>query len=116
VATKKQVEAKLRELIRRLEDAGGSAQGQLAEALPNARVIQIEVPDLDARYWTELAHGRLGTLRTGASDGWDMRVTADADDLIAMIDGNRNLLTSYLTGRIRMQASATDLMALRKLM
>ena len=116
MATKRQVEAKLRELIRRLEDAGGSAQGQLAKALPNARVIQIEVPDLDARYWIELAHGRLGTLRTGASDGWDIRVTADADDLIAMIDGSRNLLTSYLIGRVRVQASATDLMALRKLM
>ena len=116
MATKKQVEAKLRELIRRLDEAGGGAQGHLARALPNARVIQIEVRDLDAHYWTELANGRLGNLRTGARDGSDIRVTADADDLIAMIDGDRNLLTSYLTGRIKVRASASDLLALRRLM
>jgi hypothetical protein len=33
-----------------------------------------------------------------------------------MIDGNRNLFSSYLAGHIRVQASISDLMALRKLM
>ena len=116
MATRKQVEAKLRELIRRLEGASGQAHEQLARALPKTRVIQMEVPDLDALYWTELTDGRLGKLRLGLSDGWDMRVTADSDDLIAMIDGDKNLFTSYLLGNIKVQASLSDLMALRRLM
>ena len=110
------MEAKLRELIRRLEQAGDEPQRQLAKALPESRTIQIEVPDVDGRYWTELAGGRLGTLHAGAKDGSDIRVVADSDQLIAMIDGNKNLFTSYLVGRIRVQASLSDLAALRKLM
>jgi hypothetical protein len=116
VATRKQVEAKLRELIRRLDEAGGQAHGQLARALPETRVIQMEVPDLHALFWTELLDGRLGKLRLGARDGWHMRITADSDDLIAMIDGDKNLFTSYLAGHIKVQASLSDLMALRRLM
>jgi hypothetical protein len=116
VATRKQVEAKLRELIRRLDEAGDQAQDQLAKALPQARAIQMEIPDIEAWYWTELADGRLGKLHTGARERWDMRVTANSDDLIAMIDGNKNLFTSYLAGHIKVQASLSDLMALRRLM
>ena len=116
MATRKQVEGKLRELIRRLDDAGPEGQRQLAKALTEPRVIQMDLPDLDASYWTELAKGRLGALHAGARDGADIRVTADSDDLIAMIDGNRNLFLSYLAGHIKVQASVSDLMALRKLM
>jgi hypothetical protein len=116
VATRKQVEAKLRELIRRLDQAGPEAHRQLAKALPEPRTIQMDLPDLDASYWTELADGRLGTLHAGIRDRSDIRVTADSDDLVAMIDGNRNLFMSYLAGHIKVQASVSDLMALRKLM
>ena len=115
MATKKQVEGKLRELIRRLDQAGDEQQRQLAGALPDPRVIQIDVPDIEALYWTELADGKLRALHAGARDEWDMRVTADSDLLIAMIDGNRNLLTSYLAGHVKVQASLSDIMALRKL-
>jgi SCP-2 sterol transfer family len=117
VATRKEVEAKLRELIRRLDQAGYEPQRQLAKALPQSRIIQIEVPDVDGRYWTELAGGKLKAVHAGAAkDGSDIRVTAASDHLIAMIDGNKNLFTSYLAGHIRVRASLSDLAALRKLM
>ena len=116
MATKKDVESKLRELIDRLGRAGPEAHGQLARALPEARVIQMEVSEPQASYWTELSGGKLGKLHAGKSPDPDIRVTAKAEDLIAMIDGNRNLFSSYLAGHIRVQASISDLMALRKLM
>ena len=116
MATKKDVESKLRELIGRLDRAGPKAHGQLAQALPDARVIQMDVSEPQASYWTELSGGKLGKLHTGKAPDPDIRGTAGADDLIAMIDGNRNLFSSYLAGHIRVQASISDLMALRRLM
>jgi predicted lipid carrier protein YhbT len=116
VATKKDVESKLRALIQRLEDAGNEARGTLTRALPVARRIQMDVPDLDASYWTELEAGKLGPLHTGAASDPDIRLTAKSDDLIAMIDGKRNLFTAYLAGDIRVKASVSDLMALRRLL
>ena len=110
------MESKLRELIQRLDEAGTDAQGSLARALPQARVIQMDVSDLGATYWTQLQGGRLGPLHAGDAPDPDIRVTAEGDDLIAMIDGNKNLFTSYLAGHIRVQASLSDLMALRKLL
>jgi len=116
VATKKDVESKLRGLIGRLGSAGKEAQGQLAQALPEPRVIQMDLSDLDTSFWTELARGELGPLHSGPTEDPDIRVTAKSDDLIAMIDGKKNLFTSYLAGHIRVQANVQDLMALRKLL
>jgi hypothetical protein len=116
VATKKHVESKLHELIGRLDRAGPEAHGPLARALPKTRVIQMDVSEPQASYWIELSGGRLGKLHTGKACDPDIRVMAKSDDLIAMIDGNRNLFSSYLAGHIRVQASISDLMALRRLM
>jgi predicted lipid carrier protein YhbT len=116
VASKKDVESKLRELIKRLDEAGSEAQGPLARAIPRERLIQMDVSDLGSSYWTELADGKLGPLHAGDAPDPDIRVAAKGDDLIAMIDGNKSLFTSYLAGDIRIRASVSDLMALRKLL
>jgi predicted lipid carrier protein YhbT len=114
VATKQQVEAKLRALIRRLE-AAEEGKEALARALPQTRVIQVEVPDLGQTYWTELSAGRMGKLRRGESPGADIRIRADSDELIHMVDGKRSLFSSYIGGRVKIEASFADLMRLRKL-
>ncbi len=112
----KEVEAKLRELVSRLDSADPKVQAELAKALPAPRVLQMDVPDLDASFWTELAGGRMSELRSGTPGNADIRITADSDDIIAMIDGTKPLFSSYLSGRIRVQAGLSDLMALRRLM
>jgi predicted lipid carrier protein YhbT len=116
VATSKQVESKLRQLIERLDEAGEEAQAQLARALPEPRVIQMEVPDLGTSFWSELDGGRMGPLQEGAPERADIRITANGDDLIAVIDGRKGLFSSYLAGHVKVQASMSDLMALRRLM
>jgi hypothetical protein len=115
VATKKDVESKLREMIERLGGAGGDVHENLAQALPHPKTIQIDVTDLDTSYWTKLAGGRLGTLRKGEAEDPDIKLRASGDDLLAMIDGELGLLKSYLSGRVRIEASLSDLLALRKL-
>ena len=116
MATNQQVEAKLRELIGRLDGADDRVKRNVAGAVPGPRVIQMDVPDLGVSFWTELADGELGQLHQGAAEQADIRVTAASDHLIEMIDGRRSMFTSYLAGQIRVQANVSDLLALRRLL
>ncbi len=54
VATKRQVETKLRQLIKRLDQADHEVRGSLTESLPEARIIEVVITDLGNSYWTEL--------------------------------------------------------------
>lgn len=116
MATRKQIESKLKEMIARLEGSGEDVHANLAKALPDDRMIQIDVTDLDLSYWSELSGGRMSALAPGeAPDGADIKLRASSDDLVAMIDGELGLLKSYLSGRVRIEASLSDLLALRKM-
>ena len=115
MATKQQVERKLRELIKRLAESGRSVQGSLADTLPDSRVIQVALPDLGTSYWTEMAQGRMGALHRGAPERADIRLTVDSDDLVELIDGRKSLFSSYLSGRVKVEASMGDLLRLRRL-
>jgi predicted lipid carrier protein YhbT len=115
LTTKKQIETKLRQMVGRLDEADASMQANLAKALPNPRTIQIEVTDLGVSYWTELQEGRMGKLHQGEAEDVDIRLRASSDDLVAMIDGELGLVKSYFSGRVRIDASISDLLALRKL-
>jgi hypothetical protein len=115
VATKQQVERKLRELIRRLDKAGGDVHGSLAEALPERRILYVIVPDLDASWWTEMAGGKMKGLHRGVPDRTDIKVRVDSDQLVDLMDGRRSLFSSYLAGKVKIEASLSDLLRLRKL-
>jgi hypothetical protein len=116
VATRRQVEGKLRELIGRLDSAGSDVRGSLADTLPDARIVEVVVPDLAASYWTEMTGGRMGRLRHGAPPREaEIRIHVGSDHLVELVDGERSLFSSYLGGQVRIEASLTDLMRLRKL-
>jgi hypothetical protein len=115
LATKRQVELKLRELIGRLESADGSVRGSLATSLPETRVIEVEVPDIGSTYWTELSGGRMGPLHVGTPQQAEIRVRVDSDHLVELVDGKKSLFSSYIGGQVRIEASLTDLLRLRKL-
>jgi len=114
VAAKRQVETKLRELIRRLDEAH-EGQASLSDALPEPRIVQVLVTDLGESYWTELSGGRMGPLNAGRPDQADIRVGADSDVLVELVDGRRSIFSSYLAGKVKVEASFADLMRLRKL-
>lgn len=114
MATKGQVEAKLRELIGRLDDTDEGVAA-LADAMPERRTIEVIVPDLDSSFWTELRGGRMGSLHRGQPDEADIRITAESDELVDMVDGKRSLFSSYLGGRVKIEASFADIMRLRRL-
>lgn len=115
MAAKRLVEQKLRELIKRLKDADSQVHSSLAESLPESRIIQIEIPDLDATYWTEMSDGVMGRLHAGPPASADIRIRCSSDHLVEMVDGRRSLFSSYLSGQLRIDASFTDMLRLRKL-
>jgi hypothetical protein len=115
VATKREVEARLRELISRLARAEG-VQGSLAESLPDRRILAVSVPDLDAEYWTVMSAGRMDPLRTGRPEQRaDIRIRVDSDHLVELVDGERSLFSSVMAGHVRIDASVSDLLRLRRL-
>jgi hypothetical protein len=115
VATKRQVEAKLRDLIERLDGADHGVQSSLSDALPDPRIVELTVTDLGAVYWTELSSGRLSALHAGAPEDADIRVRLTSDRLVELVDGQRSLFSSFIAGQIKIEASFGDLLRLRKL-
>ena len=115
MATKQQVERKLLELIMRLDGADGKVHGSLADTLGEPKVIEVEVPDLGSSYWTELSGGRMGPLQQGSPPQADIRIRVDSDHLVELVDGHKSLFSSYIAGSVKIEASLTDLLRLRKL-
>jgi hypothetical protein len=115
LATKRQVEGKLRTLIKRLDEADHGVRGSLADTLPEPKVIELTVPDIEAVYWTELASGGMGELHEGLPNRADIRIRVASDHLVELVDGKHSLFSSYLGGRVKIEASLGDLLRLRKL-
>jgi hypothetical protein len=115
MASPTEVERKLSELIARL-DANEKGARSLADTLPEPRTLAVHVTDIDARYWTVLDRGRMAPLEKGPREQAEIRVRAPSDVLVDLIDGNGSLFSAYLAGRIRIDASMSDLLRLRKLL
>jgi putative sterol carrier protein len=115
VATREEVEERLRDLIARLHRSDGGARS-LGQALPERRVVALRVSDHDGDYWTELDGGRLSELEKGPSPDAHIRISATSDELVDLVDGRSSLFSAYLSGRVRIEASVSDLLRLRKLL
>ena len=114
MATKREVEGKLRELMGRLA-AAEQVHGTLSEGLPDGKVLAVRVTDLDAEYWTVMDRGTMGGLHPGSPERADIRMRVDSDHLVDLVDGRASMLTSFVTGKVKIEASVTDLMRLRRM-
>lgn len=114
MASTEEVQNKLEELISRLGESEEAAR-ELQRSLPDPRIIAVHVTDHDDHFWTELAGGALSALRREAHDQAHIRIAAGSDDLVALVDGGASLFSAYISGRIRVEASFSDLMKLRRL-
>ena len=115
MASRTEVERKLSGLIARL-DASQEGARSLAGTLPEPRTLAVHLSDLGDTYWAVLEGGRLGALTRGEPDRGDITIRAPSDVLVDLIDGNGSLFAAYLAGRIRIEASVSDLLRLRRLL
>lgn len=92
-------------------DTSGMEAGQLPD-----RTVKCVIPDLDAAYLSKLEGARFGGLKACPRDAQaDATITARSDDLIALIDGRLNVGFAFLTGKVRVDAPASDLLLIRRL-
>lgn len=116
MASATEVERKLGELISRLDAGDPEVRASLRTALSEPRVLWLHLPDIEADYWTELDGDGLRELHEGSREDADVRVTADSDLLLDVIDGRAQLFPAYLSGKIRIDASFADLLQLRRML
>lgn len=83
------------------------------------RTLACRVPDLDVVFLATLNSCGLDELRW--SDGLDsdraqVRLSADSDDLVALVRGELSPPVAWATGRLKVQAGPMDLLKLRALL
>ena len=115
MASREEVERELHRLMKRFERADSDVKGSVAAALPDRRVIEISLTDLGTSYWTELSGGAMAPLREGAPPQTDIRIRMTSDHLVDLAEGRASMFSSYLAGRVKVEASVGDLLRLRKL-
>lgn len=80
------------------------------------RSLACSVPDLRVAFHGRLTGGRLVDMTDGDDPDAKIRLTANSDDLVAMLNGRLDLPKAWATGRISIRANPFDLLKLRKLM
>ncbi|MEX2290843.1 MAG: SCP2 sterol-binding domain-containing protein [Mycobacteriales bacterium] len=83
------------------------------------RTLACRVPDLDVVFLATLDDDGISRLRCrdGAdTEGAQVRLVADSDDLVALVEGELSAPAAWATGRLKVQASPLDLLKLRALL
>ena len=101
-----------------------SLTAQLSEMDPADRAaylvdrdVSCTVEDLGITFLTHLGPDGAGpvTVANGSDGPAQVRFTAKSDDLVAIADDPSLFIRSWLTGRLKVQASFSDLLRLRKI-
>jgi putative sterol carrier protein len=79
------------------------------------RVIQLSVPDAES-YWFRIEDGKLSAVEPGLHPAPDAVVTTRKSDLLAVFNGELRAMQAYLTGRVRVKASFSDLLFAKSLL
>lgn len=105
-----EVEGTLHALARWLERLD---PGQRA-LMPSRRTLEAHCPDVGRVWHAFWRNGLLSEISDGPAPGrWDIRLTADSDDVMAMVRGDLEPGRAWMEDRLRVQAPMTDLLRLR---
>jgi hypothetical protein len=98
--------------------------GRLSELSPadrdqyfGNRSISVTIPDLGVTYATTLGAGGdpVRDVAPGEPPA-DIRLTANSDEVVALAQQPMNIARSWMTGKIKIEASMKDLFRLRRLL
>jgi predicted lipid carrier protein YhbT len=105
-----------RAALTRLADRMAANAARTSAKLDFDRTLSCRVPDLGAAFHGRLADGRILDVADGEDPKAKLKLTADSDDLVALVQGKLNVASAWASGRIKIDASVLDLMKLRKLL
>jgi len=101
----------LHDLAARL-DANAETRGKL----DFDRTLACRVPDLGAAFNARLVDGRLVDIADGDDPKAKIALTADSDDLIALVQGRLDVTRAIAARQVAIKANPFDLLKLRKLL
>ena len=101
----------LHDLAARL-DANAETRGKL----DIDRSLACRIPDLGAAFHARLTDGRLVGIADGDDPKAKIALTADSDDLIALVRGRLDVTRAVASRQVAIKANPFDLLKLRKLL
>lgn len=104
-----EVEAILDDLLERFAEIDPAARS----VLPSDRIVRASCPDLELVRHALWADGQLRLLDDPPTRRADIRISVRSDDLVRLAAGDMTFGQAYLGGRIRIDASMSDLLRLR---
>lgn len=109
VADVEEVERILDELLLRF----GNVDDMARAVLPSKRIIRATCPDLGLIRFARWEAGALTLLDEPPTRPTDIRISVHSDDLVSLNNGQMTFSQAYLSGRVRIDASMSDLLRLR---
>ena len=106
-----------RQALERLTSQIADMDAKDREAFLADRELSVEVTDLGITFRTHLRPDGASpvTVANGSDGPAQVRFSTKSDDLVAIADDPGIFIRSWLTGRLKIHASVTDLLRLRKL-
>ena len=97
--------------------------GRLAELSPGDReqyfgdrTMSVTIPDLGVTYGTRLdGDNPVREVRPDEPPA-DIRLTANSDEVVSLAESPMNIARAWMAGRVKIEASMTDLFRLRRLL
>jgi putative sterol carrier protein len=108
--------ATIEECREALKKFAGSLGGMDESSKKLVRTVSLKVPDLDVTFHGTLREGTLEDVTTEPRDRAQIRLTISSDDLVALVAGELNFASAWARGRVKLEASFSDLLRLRKLL
>ena len=113
MATVKEARTALERIATRLTDVDSA---ELARHVVE-RTISCRVPDLDVVFLTRIHEGGLDDFQLADStNGAQVRLTVNSDDLVALADDELGVARAWASGRLKVEASLSDLLRLRRML
>jgi predicted lipid carrier protein YhbT len=107
-----------REALQTLTNRLGDMDPQDRSSFFSNRTFSCYVTDLDVTFFTRITEGGAEPVKEVGPDQppADIRITASSDDTVALAATPANIARMWLSGRVKIQASLRDLLALRRLL
>ena len=114
MATKDEVTRALERLMARLD---GNEAG-VRSAIPGRKVMGCHVPDLDVSWFSVIQDGHVSppSETPPAEEPVAVLLKVNSDDLIDLVEERTSFMSAFLSGKVRVDASLTDLLRLRTLL
>ncbi|HVF20322.1 MAG TPA: SCP2 sterol-binding domain-containing protein [Mycobacteriales bacterium] len=102
--------------LRRLGALLGSVDADAKRKHALDRSLSCRIRDLDTTFRGELRDGELHDIRVGDADGAQVKMQVSSDDLVALTEGRLSFPVAWATGKLRIDASISDMLKLRSLL